>query len=85
MKAMTLRGIDNSLERALRERAERASSSVNATILAILRESTGLARPSRRRAHHDLDHLAGTWSDADVREFGAAIDPLAQIDEELWK
>jgi len=85
MKAMTLRGIDDPLDRALREHAESSSSSMNATILAILRESTGLARPSRRRAYHDLDHLAGTWSADDVREFGAAISPLAQIEEELWK
>lgn len=85
MKAMTLRGIDAPLERALRERADGASASVNATILAILRESTGLAQPARRRAHHDLDHLAGTWSADDVREFGATVAPLAQIDEELWK
>jgi hypothetical protein len=35
--------------------------------------------------HHDLDHLAGTWSDADARAFEAAVEGFGRIDREIWK
>ena len=35
--------------------------------------------------HHDLDHLAGTWSPEEAREFEAALTEQRQIDPELWE
>ena len=35
--------------------------------------------------HHDLDHLAGTWSEEDAAEFDKATEIFQQVDEELWK
>jgi len=32
-----------------------------------------------------LDHLAGTWTEADEREFADAIAPLERVDSDLWK
>lgn len=33
--------------------------------------------------HHDLDHLAGTWSDEEAAEFDAALAEQRKIDPEL--
>ena len=44
-----------------------------------------LDRGAASQLHHDLDHLAGTWSEADAREFAAAVEPFGRIDAELWK
>ena len=33
----------------------------------------------------DLDHLAGTWSDKDYKEFLQATADFTKIDENLWK
>ncbi len=35
--------------------------------------------------YHDLDGLAGTWTESDSREFFANIAELTRIDEELWR
>lgn len=35
--------------------------------------------------HHDLDHLAGTWSDEEAAEFDAALAEQRKIDPELWE
>jgi hypothetical protein len=35
--------------------------------------------------YHDLDSLAGTWSEADAEEFERATASFRQVDEELWR
>ena len=85
MKRLTLRGIDEELEEELQKRAERWSCSLNATILRLLREATGQTQKKFGRRYHDLDDLAGTWSEEEKEEFDEALAPLSRIDEELWQ
>ena len=35
--------------------------------------------------HHDLDFLAGTWSEEDAAEFDKATERLRQVEQELWQ
>ena len=35
--------------------------------------------------HHDLDHLAGTWSAEEADEFRRAIAEMEQVDSSLWQ
>jgi len=35
--------------------------------------------------HNDLDHLAGTWSEKEYREFQKKIADFETIDEKYWK
>ena len=49
----------------------------------VLRRLTGDASEPNTR-HHDLDALAGTWSEQESDGFSAAIAPLEQIGPELW-
>ena len=89
MKQTTLRGIDPSLARRLREEARRQGLSLNRTILRLLRQATGLAKsgepsPGRQR-FADLDGLIGTWSEEEADEFDRALQHLRQIDEEMWR
>ena len=35
--------------------------------------------------YHDLDYLAGTWTEEDDKEFLQATEDFNKIDEELWK
>ena len=86
VKTITLRGIDAELEKALQEKArELSTNSLNSTILRVLHESLGLAKRRYGTVHHDLDHLAGTWSSADLEEFERSTAVFGQIDEELWQ
>ena len=85
MKAISLRGVDDELSAALRAQAKRENQSVNAAILRLLREATGLERARHRRVYTDLDHLAGTWGEAERREFEESVAAFDEIDEELWR
>lgn len=33
---------------------------------------------------HDLDHLAGTWSDVEVADFETSLADQRKVDPEIW-
>ncbi len=84
MPNFSLRGIDQKVNQALKNKAARAGISINALILDYIHKGIGIS-PVRRVKHHDLDRLASTWTDADRDEFFEATRDLEKIDEELWK
>ncbi len=83
MPVLTLRGMDAPLASALREEAQRRGLSMNALVLELVRQGLGLAE--RRRRHHDLDTLAGTWSSNEVAEFLQNTSDFETIEESLWR
>ena len=85
MKAITIRGIDGDLDSALRRRAKDSETSVNATILKILREYLGLRKRRFAVVHHDLDHLAGGWTEEEKKAFDEAVSAFSEIDAEMWR
>ncbi len=85
MTTMTLRGIDETLAQALKELARNQGVSLNTLALRLIREATGVDKRKRTLVHHDLDALAGTWSEGDELSFLAATRSLEAIDEDLWK
>jgi plasmid stability protein len=85
MGTMTLRGIDERIAGALKERARKEDSSVNTVMLRILKESLGLEKKKRSVLYDDLDYLAGTWSDQDAAEFERATGVFETVDKDMWK
>jgi hypothetical protein len=47
--------------------------------------ATGSAPPTKPVRHHDLDHLAGVWSQEEYDEFMQALREQRAIDPEMWK
>ena len=84
MATMTLRGIDETLSRHLKEFARQEGVSLNALVLRLVREAAGVDKTKRTALHHDIDNLAGTWSAEDEAAFRSAVQPLESIDKELW-
>jgi hypothetical protein len=85
MTTMTVRGIDEPLAHSLKELARVQGVSLNTLALRLIREATGIDKRKRTIVHHDLDSLAGTWSEEDEDAFQAATRSLETIDEEMWK
>ena len=85
MTTMTIRGLDDLTISALKEKAKKEGSSVNAALVKLLQEDLGIKKKKRTVVYNDLDHLAGTWSDKDYKEFLQATADFAKIDENLWK
>ncbi len=83
MKALTIRNVDQPLAKALdRERARRGTS-LNQTVLDVLRQSLGVGGGTRRS--NGLRELAATWSAKDKAEFDEATQVFEQLDAELWR
>ncbi len=85
MTTMTLRGIDEPLAQTLKELAKSQGVSLNTLALRLIREATGVDKRKRTLVHHDLDMLAGTWSEEDEVAFQSATCSLEAIDEDMWK
>lgn len=83
MSAFNLRGIPEEIMDLLKQEAKRLQISVNTLVLNILESSLGITR--EYKTHHELDHLAGTWSAADEKAFKENTQPFEQIDPEQWK
>ena len=88
MNQLTLRGLDGDLERRLREVARQRQISLNKAAIMLLRRGAGL-EPDELAATDvigdTLDHLIGSWTAAEARDFDAAVSCFEQIDEEIWQ
>lgn len=76
--------MDDRLKAALQRDAEEHSSSLTAAALRAMRIGLGLQKPAPSQQNHDLEALAGTWSDRDLNEFAEAVEDMSKIDRELW-
>jgi hypothetical protein len=85
MNAITVRNLPPAVARAIKEKARKEKLSLNEAIVKLLEEATGADVGKKKVLHHDLDHLAGTWSAAEYKEFMAALREQRQIDPEMWK
>jgi len=83
MTAITLRNIPPKLQEVIRKRARTDGLSLNKTVLRMLEEAAG-QRTTGPELHHDLDHLAGTWSAEEAADFDAAFAEQRRVDHEVW-
>lgn len=80
MKAITLRNLPDQVTRSIRQRAATEGISLNRAVIKVLEERLG-----SDSVHHDLDDLAGSWSEAEARAFDRALAAQRAIDPELWR
>jgi len=74
MKSLTIQGLDNRIDRLIREKAEQEGLSLNKMIKKILEESLGFLPKKTDNRTNDFLDLFGTWSEEDVREFEECLD-----------
>jgi len=82
---MIISALEDSVTEALKKRAKQEGTSVNAVVAMIIKEQLGLKKKPRTTIHHDLDKLAGTWSDRDYLEFKKKTADFEKVDEGMWK
>ena len=49
-----------------------------------INQKNRLSNKHQKPPYHDLDYLAGTWSQEDEREFIANTQQFREIDQNLW-
>jgi hypothetical protein len=85
MKTLTIRGIDPELANKIKERSGKNGESINKLILRVLKSALVIGENKVFPTYHDLDHLSGTWTEEDEKEFYKNIQGLEKIDKELWE
>lgn len=85
MKTITIRGIDPRLDQAIKSQAKRDNLSVNQWLLQVLKKVTGAGKEPVFKKHHDLDELAGGWSEEEAKAFHKNTQVFERIDEDVWK
>lgn len=86
MSAITVRNLPPELARVIRQKAKKEKLSLNRAVISLLEEAAGLGEHAKKEVlHHDLDELAGVWSDEEYQEFTEALQEQRQIEPEMWK
>ena len=83
MKALTIRKVEPKLSAALVRETKRRGTSLNQTVLDLLRQALGIDDLEPRT--NGLEKFAGTWTAEEFKEFEANVSVFEQIDAELWR
>ena len=85
MKTITVRGLDETLSKSLKNGASQEGKSVNQFILDTLKERLGFKKEKiYTYVYHDMDHLFGKWSEKEFKQVQGKIDSERKIDPEIW-
>ncbi len=79
-----LRNIAPDAMSLLKREANKQNISINSLILKIIEKGLGIVHPTKKAVFHDLDYLAGTWSEKEKEAFDDNIKSFDNIDKELW-
>ena len=70
MGAITVRNLPPELARVIQQKAKKEKISLNHAVMDLLETATGLGKRLKKEVlHHDLDELAGSWSEQEYEEF----------------
>jgi hypothetical protein len=78
---LTVRNLPEELAAALESEKRRRGTSLNQTVIDLLRQSLGVTGTRS----NGVRRLAGTWTEAEQKEFLSAMAPFEEIDRDLWK
>ena len=82
-KHLTVRGVPKDVADALQVERRRRATSVNATVINLLRQALGLNHAEV--FDNGLGRLAGTWTKRDLDEFEQDTKHFETIDPDLWQ
>lgn len=83
---ITIQNMDEATAKWIDEEAQRRGVSRETLVVELIHKGIDLKRQeSLPQTYHDLDALAGTWSDEEAEEFLNAIADFEQVDEKLWR
>lgn len=84
--SIVIQDIDDRTSQWINEEAERRGVSVESLVVELIHKGIIAERESiSPQLHHDLDSLAGTWSEEQATEFLKAIADFEHVDEKLWQ
>jgi plasmid stability protein len=83
MGQITIRGVPEHIERAIRRKAADEHKSINRTVNELLQRALGLESAGQKR--RDLSDLSGSWDQEEAEAFENATRIFEEIDKEVWR
>lgn len=84
--SITIQDIDDVTVKWIDEEAKRRGISVESLIVELIYKGVDAERELLQHpVYHDLDSLAGTWSEEQAAEFLNAVADFEHVDEKLWQ
>jgi plasmid stability protein len=84
MKSITIHGLDDALDRLIREKAEKEGLSLNKTMKKLLRKALGLYENGKDH-REDYAKFSGLWSEKDLAEFNQQTKDFNVVDDGDWR
>lgn len=85
-REIIISNIEKILFDRLKFEADREGTDIKTYVKKLIKKSLGLEKVTDENIkYHDLDSLAGTWSNDDFQDFIANTEKFNSIDKELWK
>ena len=85
MKSITIHGLDDGLDKSIREKAQEKGLSINKTLKEILGQSLGLSGSLAHDHREEFLDLWGVWSADDISEFKKHLSACESIDMSDWQ
>lgn len=84
--SLMIHNIDDSAASWIHREAQRQGVNDETIVLSLIYKAARRETESPGdRKYHDLDHLAGTWTDEEMEEFLRNTTDFEKIEPELWK
>jgi predicted CopG family antitoxin len=85
MKTITVRRLEPSLAKKLKQVANKEGKSVNQLVIDTIKQYLGVKKEKRFTVvYHDMDHIFGRWSDEEFEQIQGKIDSERKVEKELW-
>ncbi|MDL1958035.1 MAG: toxin-antitoxin system HicB family antitoxin [Deltaproteobacteria bacterium] len=85
MKTITVRRIEPSLAKKLKQVANKEGKSVNQLVIETIKQYLGMKKEKRFTVvYHDMDHIFGRWSEEEFEQIQGKIDSERKVEKELW-
>jgi hypothetical protein len=84
--SITIDNLDDAVVERLEAEARRRGMNIESAVKELLHEA--LERTGNHEAasvQHDLDTLAGTWSEEEANEFLEVVKDFGHVDKDLWR
>ena len=85
MKTITVRRLEPSLAKKLKQVANKEGKSVNQLVIETIKQYLGMKKERRfTMVYHDMDHIFGRWSEEEFEQIQGKIDSERKVEKELW-
>ena len=85
MKSLTIHGLNEDLDKSIRDKARERGLSINKTLKELLGKALGISNSPTQDRHDEFLDLYGVWSAEDAAELKKNLKTCEQIDPGDWQ